>query len=411
MTDVVADKYERKGWDGKVTERMTAKHLADELTAFRRALHRRPELSEAEFETTERIRAMLEERGIERLDYPLATGVLAVVRGRRPGPCVAVRADIDALPIGEQTGLPFASEIPGTMHACGHDFHTSAVLGASLLTQQLADSEASFAGTVVFVFQPAEEVGAGAEQIRATGVFDDYHVRAIIGAHNQPLLPAGTIGVKSGPLMASVDEFSIRILGVGGHAAIPERTVDPVLIGAHVVAGLQHIVSRCVSPQQAVVVTVGQFHAGTARNVIPPTAVLEGTVRCLDPAVRQPVAQRLRAFVEQTAQAFGGTAEVDYFHLLPAVVNHPEIAALVHESATEVLGAEHVVTAVPSLAGEDFSIYQQHIPGCFFWIGTGKPDGMSAGWHHPEFDVDESVLPAATEVFAHAAQNLLRHFR
>ncbi|WP_407654090.1 M20 metallopeptidase family protein [Alicyclobacillus cycloheptanicus] len=378
---------------------MATEALQQALVSFRRKLHEHPELSMEEYETTKAIRAFLEEAHIEVLDYPLETGVLAIVRGKRPGPCVAIRADIDALPIVEETGLPWASKVQGKMHACGHDFHTAAGLGAAVLAKQAADSEASFAGDILFVFQPAEEVGQGAASIIATGVFDDLCVGAIIGEHNNPLLACGKIGVKSGPLMASVDEFRIVVKGVGGHAAIPELTVDPIVIGSHIVSGLQHLVSRVVSPHHNAVVTVGKFQAGTARNIIPMEAVLEGTVRTLQPDVRDVIEQRLSQFVKQTAEAFGGDAEVEFERVLPAVINHEKTADVVLEAAKAVVGEDNVVTAETTMGGEDFSVYQEKLPGCFFWVGTGKPHG----WHHPSFDVDESMMHKTSEIFVAAA--------
>jgi len=385
------------------------KTLREELVEFRRILHQQPELSLEEYETTKKIAAFLDRHGIERLSYPLATGVLAIVRGNQPGPCVAVRADIDALPIVEETNLPFKSETSGKMHACGHDFHTSGVLGAAVLAKQLADSPASFAGQILFVFQPAEEIGNGAQFIVQSGVFDDFKVRSIIGEHNNPLQPTGTIGVKAGPIMASVDEFRVVVKGVGGHAAIPELTVDPILVAANMVAGLQHIVSRNMKPLHAVVVTVGQLHAGTARNIIPMEAVFEGTVRCLQPELRDAVEARFRAFVASTAEAYQASAEVTYERVLPGVDNDAAITEIVREAAIEVVGPNRVLDAVPSLGGEDFALYQQHLPGCFFWVGTGKPDGTSKGWHHPGFDVDESMISVTSEVFLSAALKLLNN--
>ncbi|WP_054971344.1 M20 metallopeptidase family protein [Alicyclobacillus ferrooxydans] len=379
------------------------------LIEFRRDLHRHPELSLQEFETTRRIATFLQAHGVEPLNYPLKTGVLAAIHGKHPGGAIAVRADIDALPIEEQTGLPYRSTIPGCMHACGHDFHTASVMSALLQTKALAEGETSFAGTVVFVFQPAEEAGNGADSIVDCGVFEDYNVGAIIGAHNNPLLETGYIGVRSGALMASVDEFKIVIRGVGGHAAIPDRTVDPIVVGSNIVGGLQHIVSRTVSPLDSVVVTIGTFHAGTANNIIPSEAVLEGTIRCLGTHTRQAAEDRLRKFVTDSAEAYGAVAEIEFEHVLPGVVNDPHVTDLVREAAREVVGSDRVVEAEPSLGGEDFSLYGRKVPGCFFWVGTGRSDGTSYGWHHPQFDVDDAMIPVAGQVFTQAAQDYLRN--
>lgn len=393
-----------------VTSSGMTESLVAQLVAFRRALHARPELSLQEVETTNRIRAFLTDHGVEILEYALNTGVIARVQGNRPGPCIAIRADIDALPIVEQTGLPYASQSNGVMHACGHDFHTAAVLGATLLLKQQAESEASFNGTVMIIFQPAEELGCGATQIIDTGVFQDHAVQAILGEHNNPRVPSGQIGVAAGPLMASVDDFRIVVQGVGGHAAIPDRTIDPVLIGAEIATGLQHVVSRAVSPLDSVVVTVGTFHAGTARNVIPNEAVLEGTVRCLQPKWRHLVEQRLRSFAIDTAAAYGGRCNVQYERVLPGVVNDPELAKLVAKAAATVVGEASVVQAEPTMAGEDFALYQELLPGLFFWVGVGDTGGQSPGWHHPAFDVDESMIPVAAQVFTEAALEWLHQY-
>ena len=379
-----------------------------QLIEFRRDLHRHPELSLEEFETTIRIAEFLRHHGVEPLSYPLRTGVLAAIQGRHPGPAIAVRADIDALPIEEQTGLEYASTIPGKMHACGHDFHTASVMAALLQTQALAQSEGSFAGTVLFVFQPAEEAGNGADHIIDSGVFDDYGVSAIIGAHNNPLLETGHIGVRTGGLMGSVDEFRIVVRGVGGHAAIPDRTIDPIVVASGIVSGLQHIVSRRVSPLDSVVVTVGMFHAGTANNVISSEAILEGTVRCLGTHTRAPAEERLRKFVLETARAYGATAEIRYEHVLPGVVNDAAITDVVREAAVRVVGEAKVVEAEPTLGGEDFALYQRKLPGCFFWVGTGREEGERYGWHHPQFVVDEEMISVAGQVFTEAAQTYLR---
>lgn len=384
--------------------------LAERLRNFRRHLHQHPELSLEEVQTTASIVEFLKDSGIEVLSSNLPTGTFALVRGKRPGPCVAIRTDIDALPIVEQTGLPYASTIEGKMHACGHDFHTASVLGAAWLAQQWADSEESFAGSILFVFQPAEEVGAGAKQVVASGVLQEQGVRCIFGEHNNPLLERGYIGVKSGPLMGSVDDFRIVVRGTGGHAAIPQTSVDPILVAAHLVTGLQSLVSRNVSPLHSAVVTVGQLHAGTARNIIPEEAVLEGTVRTLQPENRDLLEERLKTLAFSTAAAFGASAEVDYERQLPVTESDEAMAGIVREAAQHVVGVDAVVEAMPTLGGEDFSIYGEHLPSCFFWVGTGKPDGSSRGWHHPQFDVDEAQMLVASKIFVEAARRALVHF-
>jgi len=383
--------------------------LREQLIALRRDLHRHPEISGDEFRTTAVVREFLQTRGVEVLETPLQTGVIAVVRGGQGSACVALRSDIDALPIEEDTQLEFASEVPGAMHACGHDFHTAALVGACLLAAEEA-ARRPFAGTLVFVFQPAEETGEGAKSVLETGVLQKLGVKAMVGQHNNPWLETGKIGVKPGWLMGSVDEFRITVRGVGGHAAIPQDAVDPILVGAAIVSGLQHVVSRGVSPFATVAVTVGQFHGGTARNVIPPKAVLEGTVRCLDDETRQKVQQRIHDFVEATAQSYGASAEVEYFGVLPAVDNHQKVTAIVAAAAEQVVGSDNVVDAVPVLAGEDFAVYQQTIPGCFIWSGGRSTGPGGFGWHHPQFDVDEGMILVSAQVLLQAGLDLLADF-
>lgn len=259
-----------------------AAELADRLVEIRRELHRHPELSHEEVETTRRIREWLQAAGIRIADeYPLRTGLVAEIGGLREGPVVAVRADIDALPIQEETGLPFASEHAGKMHACGHDFHTAAAIGAALL---LKEREADIPGTVRLLFQPAEEKATGARKVIASGALAD--VSAVLGLHNKPDLPVGTVGIKNGPLMAAADGFVVEVEGRGSHAAVPEAGIDPIVAAAHIVTALQTVASRNVGALQSAVVSATKLHSGTLWNIIPDKAVLDGTVRTFDEAVR-----------------------------------------------------------------------------------------------------------------------------
>ncbi|MDP9727960.1 MULTISPECIES: M20 family metallopeptidase [Alicyclobacillus] len=384
--------------------------LQRELVAVRRALHRHPETGLEEYATTQTIENFLKEHGIEIISGRMSTGTFAYVKGKRPGPCVAIRADIDALPILEATGLPYASEIEGKMHACGHDFHTAAVIGSALLAKERAESDESFAGSLLFVFQPAEELGLGAKLVLDSGVLKEHQVKCMIGEHNNPLLESGKIGVRVGPLMGSVDEFTLTIHGVGGHAAIPNLTVDPIVIGAHLVTALQTLVSRGVSPLASGVVTVGKFQAGTARNVIPDIAVLEGTVRSLDENVRRFLEERIWQVSETICKAFGGSVDIEFERQLPVTTNHSEVAEWVRLAAIQVVGEENVVEAEQTLGGEDFSIYSQVMPACFFWVGTGKGDGSSRGWHHPQFDVDENCLLMTSRVLLQSGYLALEYY-
>ncbi len=366
-----------------------AEPLYEQLVAIRRQLHAHPELSHEELETTAAIRGWLDEAGIRIADYPLRTGVVAEVGGLRGGPVIAIRADIDALPVQEETGLQFASRVPGKMHACGHDFHTAAVLGAALL---LKKREAELEGTVRFLFQPAEEKAKGASQVIASGALEG--VKAVFGLHNKPDLPVGTIGIKAGPLMAAADGFIVEVKGLGTHAAVPEAGIDPIVASAHIITALQSIVSRNVGALDGAVVSVTRLNSGTAWNVIADQAVFDGTLRTFDEKVRTKVRERFEQIVTGVGAALGAQARVSWLDGPPAVVNDrrwSEAAAAVANS----IGL-HVVEPMPSPAGEDFSFYLQHVPGSFFFLGTSGPQE----WHHPAFDVDERALPIGASFFA-----------
>ncbi|WP_213505735.1 M20 peptidase aminoacylase family protein [Paenibacillus faecis] len=373
---------------------------ADRFIEIRRRLHRYPELSGEEFETTRRIREWLGEAGIRILDVPLATGVVAEVGGYREGPVIALRADIDALPVQEETGLPFASEIPGRMHACGHDFHTAALIGTA---HALKEREHDLPGTVRLIFQPAEEKAKGARQVIDSGALEG--VRAIFGMHNKPDLPVGTIGIKEGPLMAAADGFIVEVAGRGSHAAVPEAGLDPIVTASHIVTALQSIVSRSVSPLESVVVSVTKLHGGTTWNVIPDRAVLEGTIRTFDEVVRRRVLERFSRVVAGVAAAFDTTAAVRWIGGPPPVINDAALAEIGRETAAE-LGYEAVVPA-PSPAGEDFAVYQREIPGLFVFMGTAGPHE----WHHPAFDLDEKAVPVSVDFFTKLAEKALETWK
>lgn len=366
---------------------------AERFIEIRRELHRYPELSNEEFETTRRIRGWLEEAGIRILDIPLTTGLIAEVGGLQGGPVIAVRADIDALPIQEETGLPFASAHPGKMHACGHDFHTAALIGTAYA---LKAREAELKGTVRLIFQPAEEKAKGARQVIASGALDG--VQAIFGMHNKPDLPVGTIGIKSGALMAAADGFVVEVAGRGTHAAVPEAGNDPIVTAAHLVTALQSIVSRNVGSLESAVISVTKLHSGTAWNVVPETALLEGTIRTFDEAVRRRVLQRFEEVVQGVAATFDTTASVRWIEGPPPVLNDAKLAEL-GVAAAEAAGYQ-AVSPVPSPAGEDFSWYQREVPGLFVFMGTDGPKE----WHHPAFDLDERAIPVSIGFFTKLAE-------
>ncbi|KWW15487.1 MULTISPECIES: amidohydrolase [Peribacillus] len=372
------------------------RELESRLIAIRRHLHQHPELSNEEFETTKSIRKWLGEEAIEIRQTGLKTGVFADIKGGKPGPTIAIRADIDALPIEEQTGLPFASKVKGVMHACGHDFHTAAVIGAAYL---LKEYQPELSGTVRLLFQPAEELGGGAAYVIKDGQIDN--VAAIIGLHNKPDLPVGTIGIKEGALMAAVDRFQIVLQGKGSHAAIPQSGNDPIAAGAQLITALQTIVSRNVSPLESAVVSVTRITGGSTWNVIPGEVTLEGTIRTFESAIREEVKQKFHSIVNNIAAAFSQEAVIDWFPGPPALHNHPAITEMARSSALgQSLG---VIDPEPSMAGEDFAYYLQHIPGTFAFFGTnGNED-----WHHPAFTVDEKAIMKAAYFLSESAKDLL----
>nr|WP_144928731.1 M20 peptidase aminoacylase family protein [Paenibacillus bovis] len=371
-------------------------NLQEKLIRYRRELHMYPELSMQEFETTRRIRLWLEEAGITILDLPLKVGVVAEITGEQPGPTIALRADIDALPIKENTDLPYSSLKEGVMHACGHDFHTAAIIGAATLLQA---KKAELKGTVRIIFQPAEEISQGAIEIDKAGGLEG--VTAIFGMHNKTDLPVGTIGVRDGALMASVDRFEIEITGVGGHAGIPNNAIDPIVIASQIVTALQSIISRNVNPFHNAVISVTRIQSGTTWNVIPERAELEGTVRTFQDEARALIPTLMKRTAEGVAQSFGAEAKFHWHPYMPVVDNDCSLRDIITETAVE--QGLQVVEAEPSPAGEDFAYYQTKIPGYFIWMGVDGP----YEWHHPKFVLKEDALIIAAEYFARLAEKVL----
>lgn len=349
-----------------LTER--AHKLEEEFIALRRAIHKNPETAFEEFETTNLIESELQKYGIETHKNGDTTGVIGILRGKRPGKVVALRADIDALNMTEQTGLPFASMREGKSHSCGHDIHTAALLGcARLLSERLDD----LCGTVKLFFQPAEEGLGGARHIIQNGFMEDPDVEAIFGAHIWPDVPAGSIGYRKGPMMAGSDRFKSSLQARGGHAAHPHRTADPIVIAAYIITQLQTIVSRELPPVEPAVVTVGKMTAGTASNIIPSEVILEGTVRTFSNETRSHIEKSIERIATLSAQAMNATAQVEYSYGTPPVVNNDELTGMVIEAGRRLLGADKVVELpIPSMGGEDFAFYMQLTPGAFFRLGS-----------------------------------------
>lgn len=379
---------------------MNQKELEDYLISIRRHLHQYPELSRQEFQTTEFIKKCLRELEITIRKTELKTGVFADIVGEKPGPTVALRADIDALPIEEKTGLPFASKIKGVMHACGHDFHTTALIGAAHL---LKKHQSELNGTVRLIFQPSEESGDGAKKVIGDGQLEG--VEAIIGLHNKPDLPVGTVGLKEGPLMASVDGFRIVLYGKGSHAAIPQNGKDPILAAGHLITALHTIVSRNVSPLQSAVLSVTKITGGTTWNVIPSDATLEGTIRAFDESVREEVKVKFYNMVESIASAYSQEVGIKWISGPPPLVNDRSVTDIARKAALH--GSLQVTDPEPSMAGEDFANYLQHIPGTFAFFGTnGKEE-----WHHPAFTLDESAIIKAANFLCESSRAFLEQNR
>ena len=363
------------------------------LKEFFKDLHAHPELGWEEYRTTARIRQALEEHQVELLETGTETGLIAVIRGGRPGLCIGLRSDIDALPIQEETGLPYASGHPGVMHACGHDSHASVMLGAALL---LKEREQELAGTVKIVFQPAEEVDGGAERMLASGHLDD--AEEFYAIHSYPWFEPGVLGVKEGPVMAAVDKFEITLRGRGSHAAYPYRSIDPIPAAAALVQSLQTIVSRNVNAFSPAVVSVTRMTAGNTWNVIPESAELEGTVRTLIPEDRELIRQRLETMAEHIAAAHGCAASFAWTSGSAAVINDADLCEEVRKIALS-LGFR-VDRQEDCMGAEDFSEYLKRKPGVFIRVGTG---GFVAS-HHPGFTVDPAALFPAAEFFARLAE-------
>lgn len=364
--------------------------IAGEAVLWRRDLHRRPELLYALDETAAFVAGKLSAFGLDEVATGVGgSGVVGVLRGRPGNRAVALRADMDALPIEEITGAPWASQKPGAMHACGHDGHTATLLAAA---RHLA-AERDFAGAVVFVFQPAEEGGAGARAMIDDGLFDRFPVDEIYGIHNLPGLPVGRFAVRPGAIMASTDRFYIDILGRGGHAARPHETIDPILVGAQLVTTLQSIVARNTDPLASGVVSVTTFHAGNTDNVIPQAARLSGTVRALDEKVRADLEASVGRIATAVAATFGAEARIAYERGYPVTVNHAGPTARVGDVVEGLLGGKAIDRAgAPLMAAEDFSYYLERVPGAYFFMGNGP----SAGLHHPAYDfADDAIAPGA----------------
>ncbi len=386
--------------------------VTPQVVAWRRDIHAHPELSNREERTARVVAESLRAMGIEEMQTGVAHhGVVALVRGGRPGPVVALRADMDALPIQEETGLPFASKHDGVMHACGHDAHTAMLLGAAQVLLEIRDA---IPGTVKLIFQPAEEgvppgEEGGARMMVAEGVLEEPDVSAIFGMHVSPDLETGTLGYGFGGVLAAVDRFQITVVGQQSHGAYPWQGVDPIVTAAQIVTALQTITSRKVDAREPVVVSVGIVRGGTAWNIIPERVFLEGTIRTHDAEVRRRAAAEFHRLVEMTAAAHGASVEVEFSDYGPAVWNDPELGRRSLPSLARSVGEENLVEMAPRMGGEDFAYYAQEVPGFFISLGVRNEEvGAVYPLHTPKFTIDEEALPVGVRTLVLMALDYLQ---
>jgi amidohydrolase len=381
-----------------------AAEMHGEMTAWRRDLHAHPELGNEEHRTSALVAERLESWGIEVARGLGGTGIVGTLAGRRPGrKAIGLRADMDALSLTEANGFAHTSRHAGRMHACGHDGHTTMLLGAARLLSESRD----FAGTVRFIFQPAEEGRGGALQMIRDGLFERFPVDAVFGLHNWPQLPAGTFAMRVGPMMAATDRFTITVTGHGTHAAMPHLGIDPVVVAAHIITAAQSLVSRSTEPVDAAVVSVTMLNAGSAENIIPDEARLTGTVRTLRPETRDRVEAQLERLVTSVAAAFGAAATINYDRGYPVTANSAAETELAAEVAVALVGPDKVFRSFdPAMAAEDFGYMLQERPGCYLWIGQGgAAEGRSL--HNPRYDFNDELLPLGAGFWTELARAAL----
>ncbi|TJV41352.1 MAG: amidohydrolase [Mesorhizobium sp.] len=379
-----------------------AAEMQDEVAGWRQHLHQTPELNFDVFKTAAFVTEKLKEFGCDDVVTGLGkTGVVGIIRGSQgDGATIGLRADMDALPLNEITGKPYASTVPGKMHACGHDGHTAMLLGAA---KYLAETR-NFAGSVAVIFQPAEEGGGGGNEMVKDGMMERFDISKVFGMHNMPGLPVGQFAIRPGPIMAATAEFTITVNGRGGHAAMPHGTIDPIVITSQLVGALQTIASRSTDPVEAVVVSVTKFHAGDAYNIIPESAEIAGTVRTLRKEIAKKSEERIRTICDGLAIAFGAKIEVDYQANYPVTFNHAEETVFASDVAANVAGDAHVHRGIqPVMGGEDFSYMLEARPGAFIFIGNGD----TAGLHNPAYDFNDEAIPHGMSYWVKLAETAL----
>ncbi len=376
--------------------------LQDEITAWRRDLHENPEILYEVHRTAGVVADKLKAFGCDEVVPGIGrTGVVGVIKGRKPGAkVIGLRADMDALPMTETTGLPYASKTPGRMHACGHDGHTAMLLGAA---KYLCETR-NFDGTAVVIFQPAEEGGAGGKAMVDDGLMDRWNIQEVYGLHNGPGIPVGQFAIRPGPMLAASDRISIEVTGKGGHAARPHLCIDTVLVASQIVTGLHSIVSRSIDPIQSGVISICMLHSGEAENVIPSTALLKGTARSLTPEVRDLLERRIIEVSEAAAKMHGATAKVTYLRSYPVTRNHARQTEFAAGVAKQVAGDDKVETnTLPIMGGEDFAFMLEARPGAFIFMGNGD----TAGVHHPQYDFNDQAIPVGVSYWARLVETAM----
>ncbi|WP_102272058.1 amidohydrolase [Cytobacillus massiliigabonensis] len=378
--------------------------IKDMVKEWRRHLHQHPELSFQEEKTSQFVYEQLVSFGGLKVTRPTRTSVVASLIGSQPGKVLGLRADMDALPIHEENELEYVSENPGVMHACGHDGHTAMLLGAAKI---LTEMKGEIKGEIRFIFQHAEELPpGGAQELVDAGVVDD--VDYIVGIHLMSLLPIGKVGIVYGPVTANSDMFDLKIIGKGGHSSQPENSIDPVIMAAQFITNIQQIVSRSLNPKEQLVISTTTLQAGSAKNVIPESVQIGGSVRSFSPEVREQAVSFIERIAKGVTEAHGGTYEFNYQYGYSTVFNDKALTKIVEECVAEALGEEFVEYGEGAMGGEDFSAYLQKAPGCFIPLGAGNAEkGIVYPHHHPRFDIDEDALEYGVRIFVQAAKNIL----
>ena len=375
----------------------TIEEMKDWLIEIRRTIHMHPELGFEEVETSKLTCQWLEKFGLQVQKGVATTGVIGLLQGKKPGKTVAIRADMDALPMEEARPVPYASKVKGKMHACGHDAHVAMLLGVARFFSSIPDR---VKGNIKWIFQPAEEGGGGGRVMVEQGVLENPKVDAIFGTHVFPLLPAGKVGYYEREGLAATDRFTVKIVGKGGHGAFPHLCKDPVLAAGHFITQIHSVVSRNINPIESGVITIGKVSGGTAFNIIPDEVELLGTVRSLTPEVQEELKKRIEEVARGVAQSFGMDYRYDFEYGYPMLINDPEMSKLVARACSKGIGRENVVVVKPAMGGEDFSYYLQKVPGAFFRLGNrNEAKGTIHPYHSSLFDVDEDILPLGVEMF------------